>query len=298
MADSRNPAVLRRRLMTELRQARGATKLTQRQVAAALDWSPSKLLRIENGTVSISKTDLEALLRHYGIKDRNRIEDLTKLAQAAKKQPANRYQGLISPELAKYYELRTAAVRIRIFELIFIPALLQTEEYAEAILRVALPDPPEELLQKRVSVRLEQQGEVFDQDEPPEMFFVIDEAALRRRVGGTKVMRRQLEELKRIAAHPKVTIRILPFSAGEHPGMPGPFQIIEFEPSQDYLLYLENPRGDIVTQEASMETTRYVELFWNLEEQATEQWQLNDFLDRVMRESFPTDEATAASDQP
>jgi transcriptional regulator with XRE-family HTH domain len=274
--------------MAELRNARATTKLTQRQVAEALDWSPSKLLRIENGNVSISKTDLEALLRHYGVKDRRRIEELTKLAQAAKKQPQNRYQGVVSAELAKFYDLRSAAIRIRQFELIFIPALLQTEEYAAEILRNAVTPPSEEVLQRRVAIRSEQHDELFDREDPPEMYFVIDEAALRRQVGGSRVMRHQLEELRRLGAHPKVSIQILPFSDGAHRGMPGPFQIIEFEPIEDYLLYLENSRGDMVTQEANDETTRYVELFWGLEEQATAKVQLNEFLDQVIRDMTPS----------
>lgn len=285
MADSSSPAIMRRRLMTELRKARAQTKLTQRDVADALDWSPSKLLRIENGNVSVSKTDLEALLRHYGIKDRRRIDELTKLAQAARKQPANRYQGVLQPELAKFYDLRSAAIRIRVFELAIIPSLLQTADYAAEILRNALPDPSDETVRRRVGVRVEQHEEIFEREDRPEMFFVLDEAVLRRPIGGPKVMRQQLEHLKLLAGVPGVTIQVIPFSVGGHRGMTGPFQIIEFEPSEDYLLYFENSRGDIMIRETSEETIRYIERFWSLEEQATEKWQLNDLIDGVI-ESF------------
>ncbi|MBT8225347.1 MAG: helix-turn-helix domain-containing protein [Dactylosporangium sp.] len=285
MADILSPAVLRRRLMIELRSARAATSLTQKQVAKELDWSPSKLLRIENGSVSVSTTDLHALLRHYGIRDRHRIDELVKLAQGARQQSPNAHRDVMSAETLRFLELRSGAIRIRQFEPLYVPGLLQIEEYAQALHRTfARPEDSDEIVNRRVAARMEQKDEIFERKQPPEMFFVLDEAAVRRWVGGPRVMRRQLEELKRLVQHPQVTLQVVPFSAGAHRGMLGPFQIVEFEPSEDYLLYLENARGDIVTREDREETTRYVETFFRLEDVAMKPWDVERFVDQLINE--------------
>lgn len=290
MAEIQSPAVLRRRLVVELRSARATRNNTQKQVAEALDWSPSKLLRIENGSVNISKTDLQALLRHYGVSDQLKVNELVKLAQGARKQSPHRYRDVLPSETLRFLELRTAALRIRQFEPLYVPGLLQTEEYATCLSRTfAGSGDSEDIVNRRVACRMEQREELIERESPPEMFFVLDEAAVRRWVGGPRVMRRQLEELKRLAEYPTIGIQIVPFAVGAHKGMLGSFQIVEFEPNQDYLLYLENARGDIVTRDDNDETTRYVEIFWDLEALATKKYELNGFIDMLIRDESHVD---------
>src|SRR5438477_3975398 len=137
MPEAPDPTVQRRRLRAELRSARTEAGLTQRQAAEALDWSPSKLLRIENGSVSISTTDLKALLALYGIQDPVKIEELVRMAQSARRHTWSAYRDVFSHEFIVYLGYESSASIIRQVEPLLIPGLLQTEEYADVILRLA-----------------------------------------------------------------------------------------------------------------------------------------------------------------
>lgn len=130
-----DPTIHRRRLRSELRKAREAAGMTQRDVAAAMDWSQSKLIRIETGAVNISTNDLRALLGHYGI-ERARTENLVEVARASRDQPRwNVYKDVAEPEYIAFLGYESSASIIRNFEPLLIPGLLQTEEYAREILK-------------------------------------------------------------------------------------------------------------------------------------------------------------------
>ncbi|MEU4236184.1 helix-turn-helix transcriptional regulator [Actinoplanes sp. NPDC026619] len=279
-------------MQIELRKSREATRRSQKEVADALAWSPSKLLRIENGAVGITVTDLRALLDHYGVRDRKRVEELTKLAQASRRLNTATYGSSVPQSTIKFWNLRTSAVRVRQFETLLIPGLLQTEEYArEVITAYSTPDLSPEDIDDRVAARMDQKG-LLDREERPELYFMIDEAALRRWVGGREVMRNQVEQLKKEAERPGLTIQILPFDLGVHGGIRGPFQILEFAEGTDYVLYLDDASGGIASRDMEAETERYLTLFWDLENIATKQWELNEFLDRVLADlhTKPADE--------
>jgi transcriptional regulator with XRE-family HTH domain len=245
-----SPAVPRRRLRTELRQARLEAGLTQEQVAQAMDWSLSKLIRIENGSVGISTNDLKVILQHYKINDESRAAELLALARAAKERSWwSNYRDSIPKRLIQLIEYENAADISLHYEDLVIPGLLQTTDYMRASSRQLAPDMSESQIDTEVEVRLKRQ-ELLKRSAPPRLFFVIDEPVVRRLVGEKAVMRSQLRQLIEIAGMQNVTIEIVPFSAGLVPGLQAPFVIHEFPDSlDDDVLYLESPRGDLISHD-------------------------------------------------
>jgi transcriptional regulator with XRE-family HTH domain len=238
--------VQRRRLRTELRKARQDAGLTQEQVAVAMDWSLSKVIRIEAGSVGISTNDLKALLRHYQLDDPELTSELVALARAARERSWwSVYRDFAPPGLLQLIGYEAASFIIRNFETLLVPGLLQTEDYARAVVQPLEDGATAERVNTSVEIRMRRQ-EQLDRDDPPLLFFILDEAVVRRLIGGKDVMRRQIRHLIEMAARPNVTIEIVPFSAGTHPGLRGPFVIVEFrDPGDDDVLYLE-ARGDLL----------------------------------------------------
>lgn len=265
VSDSPSPVVQRRRLRAELRRARLEAGLTQDQVAAVMDWSLSKVIRIENGSVSISANDLRALLRHYQIADPGRTDELLALAQAARERAWwSGYRDVASPGLLQLIGYETAASITRTFEPLLVPGLLQTEEYARAVLSEFEEQAPGGRVDALVEIRMRRQ-ELLDRTDPPLLFFILDEAIVRRLTGGKAVMRRQVRRLIEVAGRPNVTVEVVPFSAGAHPGLKGPFVALEFpDPADDDVLYLESPRGDLISRDVPEEVLAYREAFERL----------------------------------
>jgi transcriptional regulator with XRE-family HTH domain len=287
-----DPTVLRRRLRVELKRARTEAKLTQREVADALDWSPSKIIRIENGSVSISTTDLHALLAHYGVHDKRVVEELVGMARGSKKQQAwHQYRDVYEPAAIQYFVYEGAASIIRDFGTLLVPGLLQTEEYARAVLKDVYQVEAAKI-DRMVEARLTRQ-ELFERDDPPAVFFILDEAAIRRAVGGASVMRRQLEHLMALGSRPKVTIQIVPFAFGAHTGMRGPFVYLEFpDPDDDDVLYLEDTLGDQVFRDEPEVTGDYLRAFWDLENIASAKADLGGYVQHAI------DKLTGDSENP
>ncbi|MGH7870466.1 MAG: helix-turn-helix domain-containing protein [Candidatus Dormibacteraceae bacterium] len=262
MAEVGSPLVQRRRLRTELKKARQTSGLTQDQVAGEMDWSMSKIIRIEAGSSGISANDLKALLQLYGVKDPGQVDSLLALARVARERSWwSSYRDVAPQPLLQLIEYESAAQVIRQFENEFVPGILQTEDYAHAVLDNYYE---EELgvdqLRALVDLRTRRQ-DLIDAENPPSFHFVLDEAVVRRLVVGPSVMRRQLRRLIEVAGKPNVTLELIPFSVGLHPGMKGPFEIIEFaDPSVSDTVYLESPRGDIFS-DAPEETSKYIEAF-------------------------------------
>jgi transcriptional regulator with XRE-family HTH domain len=259
--------IQRRRLRGELRRARVGARLTQSDVAAAMDWSLSKLIRIESGSVAISSNDLRALLHHYGIVDQADIDRLLSLARAGKEQRAwwNAYRGSTSQQYLTFLGYENSASVIYMFQPLLIPGLLQDEDYARAVLRAYGGSVTEKRVEEWVELRMRRQ-DLLERPNPPEMFFVLDEATLHRWVGGRDVMRHQLHRLKNEAAGDNIVIEIVPFTAGQHPGMKGPFCIMEFADDRDEDVFLENPRGDTISRDEQEEIKPYREAFCQLRE--------------------------------
>jgi transcriptional regulator with XRE-family HTH domain len=275
MATHQDPMVQRRRLRVELRKAREAAGLAQRDVAPEMDWSLSKLIRIETGAVGISINDLRALLHLYGITDPDRQRGLLEMAKAAR-EPAwwSPYKELVSAEFTSFLSYESSASLIRNFESILVPGLLQTEEYARATLAEMVPpvaQPDSSLLGKvdrLVELRMERQDRIAQRSDRPKRFFAMDESVLYRRVGGPDVMRRQLLRLRDSLADPDVVIWIVPFAAGLYQRMRGPFVLFELpnpEENED-ILYLENTRGEMIVRNDHDDAVIYLEAFWGMEQ--------------------------------
>jgi transcriptional regulator with XRE-family HTH domain len=269
MANGGSPLVQRRRLRAELRKARQATDppLTQEQVAHEMDWSMSKIIRIEAGSSGIRANDLKALLQLYGVKDPGQVDSLLALARAARERSWwSKYKDVAPPSLLQLIEYESAAHTVRQFENLLIPGILQTEDYARAVIESYYEERPGSD-QRRALVELRTQREkLFDGDNPPSFHFIFDEAVLRRPVGGESVMHRQLRRLLEVAERPNITMEVVPFSVGLHPGMNGPFKVIEFADALDKdIVFLESPRGDIISDNLE-ETLGYRKKFDTLSE--------------------------------
>ncbi|MGZ4433654.1 MAG: helix-turn-helix domain-containing protein [Trebonia sp.] len=265
MAEVGSPLVQRRRLRTELKKARQTSGLTQDQVAGEMDWSLSKIIRIEAGSSGISANDLKALLQLYGVKDPGQVDSLVALARAARERSWwSAYRDVAPQSLLQLIEYESEAHAVRQFETLFIPGILQTEDYARAVLQNHYDEGPgSEQLRALVELRTRRE-DLFDAENGPSFHFVLDEAVVHRLVVGPSVMRRQLRRLIEVANRPNITIEIVPFSAGLHPGMKGPFEIIEFaDPPVSDIVYLEGPRVDIISDDPE-EILKYREAFERL----------------------------------
>jgi transcriptional regulator with XRE-family HTH domain len=261
-----SPVVARRRLRTELRRARLDAEQTQEQVAAAMDWSLSKLIRIENGSVGISLNDLKAILAHYKITDEERTAELIALSRQSRERSWwNTYRDL-SPRLVQLIEYESASFIIRNFQPMVIPGLLQTEEYATAMIRNYSPQATGQEVKTGIEVRMKRQ-QILQQSQMPLMFFIMDEAAVRRLVGGREAMSRQVKRLLEESAKPAVTIEVVPFSAGAHPGMQGSFMLFEFPDAEDDdALYLEGPGEIRLNRDDAEEISNFRDRFEALRE--------------------------------
>jgi transcriptional regulator with XRE-family HTH domain len=264
MAEGGSPLVQRRRLRAELKKARQESGLTQEQVASEMDWSLSKIIRIESASTGISANDLKALLQLYGVKDSEQVDSLLALARAARERSWWSAYREAPQSLLQLIEYESAASVVRQFEPTFVPGILQTEDYARAVIQDYYNERPgSDKLHALVELRVRRE-DLFDTDNPPFFQFMLDEAVIRRLVGGSSVMRHQLRRLIEVAGRPNVTVEVIPFSAGLHPGMNGPFEIIEFaDPSDSDIVFLESPRGDIVSDDPE-ETLKYREAFEGL----------------------------------
>jgi transcriptional regulator with XRE-family HTH domain len=257
-----SPVVQRRRLRTELRKTRQEeARLTQEQVAEAMDWSLSKVIRIENGSVGISTNDLKALLRLYKVIDVDQTDELVALAKAGRERSWwSGYREVAPQSLLQLIGYESAALIIRNFETLLVPGLLQTEEYARTVIREF--EGSTKHLETLVEIRMRRQDLLDRGDPSPLLFFILDEAVVRRQIGGKAVMRRQIRSLVEVADRPNVTVEVVPFSAGAHPGLKGPFVVIEFPDAEDDdVLYLESARGDLVSRDAPDEVADHREAF-------------------------------------
>jgi transcriptional regulator with XRE-family HTH domain len=235
---SRSPQVRRRRLGVELRQLRDEAGLTIEQLAALLEMSVSKVSRIETGQVGATPRDVRDIATVYGVRGQ-RLDNLMQLARETRERPWwGQYRDIeIHSKLAAY---EGEASTILMFEMAKFPGLLQTRGYAHAIIRAVRTDLPPDAIERRVEFRMRRQV-LLDQPEPPTLWAVIDEAVLHREVGGRETMREQLEHLIERAALPQVTLQVLPFSAGAHAGIDGPFILIRFPEKTDRdMVYLEH----------------------------------------------------------
>jgi transcriptional regulator with XRE-family HTH domain len=260
---SSSPLVQRRRLRAELKRARLEAGLTQESVAEEMDWSLSKIIRIETGSVGVSRNDLIALLRLYKINDPEQVAHLTALSKIARQQSwYSTYRELVPPIYFQYIEYETSASVIRTYESLVIPGLLQTEQYATRVMSLYRIRLEPDLVRARAEIRMRRQKFLMEREDPPQLFFVLDEAVIRRLVGDEETRQGQLDRLISTAQKPGVTIEIIPSSIGLHSGMGENFTLLEFsDPNDDDVLYFESAREAIFSQDDAEEISIYRELF-------------------------------------
>ncbi|WP_084628315.1 helix-turn-helix domain-containing protein [Amycolatopsis nigrescens] len=283
MTRAHSPLSSQRRLLAALREARDALKLTQKDVAEALEWSVSKLIRVENGSVGLSITDLKALLLHYGITDRDRVETYVEMARESK-QPAwwDQYRRTSSPVFVKFLGLEASAVRIRQFQFRLVPALLQVPAYTRSLVLRSSGD--KEKAERGVTMRRTRQERLANQE--LEHYFILDESVLYRRVTEPDGWREQLQHLRDVAARPNVTIQILPFKAGVVPGMENSFVILELSDQvNDYALSLDQPDQDALFDDSASvdKVNEYTKLFFGLEKAALPAEETPEMIDKALR---------------
>ena len=265
MAASASPFVERRRLRTELRQARQDAGMTQEAVAQQMDWSLSKIIRIETGSVGVSTNDLAALLRLYRIKDRQRVKDLMELARASRQQTWwSKYRPALEPTYFQYIEYETSASILRSYGTIAVPGLLQTEEYATVIIGRHSTSPSPKEVKALVEVRMKRQELLLSGAKAPDLYFVIDEAVIHHLNAEQELRKAQLEKLISMAERPGVTIEVVPFAAGIYRGMGDNFIILEFPGPVDDVIYFESARDQLLSRDKTDEITLYRELFEDL----------------------------------
>ena len=271
MEDSASPLMLRWRLRRELRTARLNSNLTQKQVAEAMEWSLSKMNRIEKAKSGISINDLRALLPLYGITDKEQAEALFDLGRAVGRAKGGRrdqwwrhYTEVAPAKLLELLDYESAASGVSQFETIFAPGILQTEEYASAVLQVFYDGKSSaNRVAPLVDLRTRRR-DLLTSEDAPKFAFVLDESVIHRMVGSPLIMSQQLQYLAQAAERPNVTIQIVPFTAGLHSGMKQSFELIQFaETPDENIVFLESPRGDFISDDPE-ETQNYLEAFGSI----------------------------------
>ncbi|MGM9387190.1 helix-turn-helix domain-containing protein [Streptomyces antibioticus] len=231
------PAVRRRKLGAELRTLRTRAGLTSGEAARLVGWHQSKVSRIETGTSGAKPADVRLLLDAYGVTDPRLRELMLALAGADGGEGErdhwwHAYRGILPPAYRDFISLESQATAMRTLETTVVPGLLQTPGYARAVTRAAVEGVDEAQLDRLVEVRLARQ-DVLHGSPPMELSAVLDEAVLRRQVGGREVMAEQLHRLVEAARLPHVRLQVLPFAAGAHIGVTGPFVIFSFSSASD-----------------------------------------------------------------
>jgi transcriptional regulator with XRE-family HTH domain len=282
-----DPLVARHRLVRAVRRAREEAGLTLKQVADALDWSESKLIRIERGSVGISVTDLRALLAYYGLRDTSHVDRLIGMARSARRVRTSwaEFESAVSPGFLLFLGYEESASTMLHFNPALVPGLLQVEDYSRAVLDGAYVLPADHV-EEKLRARLRRQRRLEEAD-PPTVDVVLDESVVRRSVGGPEVMVRQLQHLHEVAGRPNVSLRIVPFGAGLHPGMGGPFVILEFDdPAADPVLHLETAAADVTLRDQPAVVEPYREAFTRLQSLAMDPEATRAFLLKVLDEMW------------
>jgi len=260
-----SPTVKRRRLAAELRRYRDAAALTIDEVADRLEWSTAKISRIENARVSVLPRDVKFLLGLYGLTASDEAwEPLLTLSRESRQKGWWQQYGEAVPDWFEVYVgLEAEAATIWTYDAEFVPGILQTEDYARAVHQAQLPAATEEEIERLVSVRMARQ-ELLTSDDAPDLWLVLNEAVIRRVVGGAVTMREQLKHLTQASKRPNVTIQVVPFTAGAHPAMDGSFHLLSFpDPSDHQIVYFEYHTGALYLEKPA-EVTRYRLMFDHL----------------------------------
>jgi transcriptional regulator with XRE-family HTH domain len=261
-----SPTVRRRRLALELRRLRETAKLTCEDVAERLECSASKISRVETGRVSVSPRDVRDMLEIYGVPEDQR-DSLVQLARDSRQKGWwHAFGEAVQPHLATYLGLESDASEVRIYKASRIPALLQTENYARAMIAAGKGTTWHWHQDGHVPLMMERQRQASaNRASPPLVWVVIDEAAIRRQVGGREIMREQLEHLIELSSKPNVFLQVIPFASGAYVAMDLPFVVLAFPDQADPdVVCLGYPTGALWIEDMG-EVDRYNVFFHHLQ---------------------------------
>ncbi|MEU3229195.1 helix-turn-helix domain-containing protein [Nocardiopsis alba] len=267
MIDDRGPVVHQALLIHRLIELRRGNGLTQEKVARALEWSHAKLMRYEGGTQVLPKADLDALLDLYGVLGSGRGRRLQEIGRRARDKPWwYPHRHALSVEERYYVGLEMGAARIRQCAPLLVPGLLRTRDYAQALCSMVDPDGE---VGRLVEVLMGRQGVMLTRSPVPEQVYVLDEAVLRRIVGGRENPEVQLRQLYHLVERSaSVQLRIIPEEAGLHFGMLGGFTLFDFDEGLPPVLHTEH-RGRVVASKKEEDVHSYAEAFDRLVEEHT-----------------------------
>ena len=278
--------VLRMLLGTRLRRLREAAGITPEDAASQIRASRSKISRLETGRVGLKRRDVRDLLILYGVTDEPRQSRF--LAQVERSNAPDwwmKYTDVLPDWFETYLGLESAASAIRSFEIQFVHGLFQTEDYARAVTRLGHKTAPEAEIERRVGLRLSRQS-LLTRPRPPKIWSVMDEAVLRRPVGGRAVMRAQLKHLLEVANLRHVTFQVAPFAPGGHTAAGGSFTVLRFE-ERDLpdVVYIEQLTGAIYLDQRH-DVEHYLEVVDQLSSEALTPAASRGFIERVAQETL------------
>ncbi len=283
MTSKPSPTLLRRQLGAELRRLREAARKTAAEVASELGWSESKVSRIETANSSVRNPDLTKLFDLYGtsVVERGRI-----IALATQSRQRAWWEAYGEALLGAYETMigfESEAAEVFIYDAVILHGLLQTVEYAGAIINSVSAGERPDVVTQRVSVRMARQA-VLTRDPPPKIWAILDEAVLKRPVGGGDVMKRQLMRLLEIADRPTVTLQMVPFERGAHRGIDGAFTVLDFAgETEQPLVYCDGMTGGVFRTRPE-EVRRYLMAFESLRTVALSHTETLEYIQRAIRD--------------
>jgi transcriptional regulator with XRE-family HTH domain len=285
------PTVLRMLLGAQLRRLREAKGISREDAGYLIRASESKISRMELGRVGFKERDIADLLSLYGITHQDERAALLELARQAKS-PGwwQRYGDILPSWFQTYLGLEEAASLIRTYEVQFVPGLLQTQDYARAVITHGNPVAPAEEIERRVSLRLQRQ-QLLSRSNGPQFWAVVDEAALRRPMGSPEVMAAQIESLIKSSELPNVTLQVLPFHVGAHSAEAGAFTILRFpEPDLPDVVYTEQLTGALYLDKRE-EVDAYMATVDRLSVESVPPRTTIEILNNFLQEMTPGDDA-------
>jgi transcriptional regulator with XRE-family HTH domain len=282
---SAEATVLRMLLGAQLRRLREASGISAEKAGYEIRASRSKISRMETGRVGLKFRDVEDLLTLFGVTDEQEREKVITLAKRSRAPEWwTKYNDILPDWFETYIGLESAAASIRSFEMQFVPGLFQTDDYARAVTRLGHQTASAAEIERRVGLRRKRQ-ELLARAQPPRIWVVMDEAVLRRPLGGVPVMRAQLRHLIEVAALPQVTLQVVPFARGGHAGAGGSFSILRFE-EQDLpdVVYIEQLTSAVYLDQRS-DIEHYLEVVDQLSGEALTPASTVRFIEQVARET-------------
>ena len=288
-ADQEEPAaeatVLRMLLGAQLRRLREAAGISAEKAGYEIRASRSKISRMETGRVGFKLRDIQDLLTLYGVLDEKQQAKVIALAGRSREPEWwTRYNDVLPDWFESYLGLESAATSIRSFETQFVPGLFQTEDYARAVTRLGHQTAPESEIERRVGLRLKRQ-DLLSRARAPRIWVVMDEAVLRRPIGGAAVMRAQLSRLVDVAESPGMRLQVVPFARGGHAAASGSFSILRFEePDLPDVVYMEQLTSAVYLDQRT-DVEHYLEVVDQLSSEALTPAATALFIEQVIKET-------------